>query len=71
MGAKLIQGVRVRFVPEFTRPQGAKRVTRAIVADGIEWIPFEKAKKKEGKPQGESPEPGGDTPGGQGENPLG
>lgn len=73
VGAKLIQGVRVRFVPEFTRPQGAKQVTRAIVADGIEWLPFEqeKKKKKEEKPGGGTPEQGGGTPGGQGENPLG
>lgn len=65
--ATLIKGVRVRFVPEFTRPQGDKQVTRAIVAGSIEWIPLDEDGKEQ-KPGGGS---GNAGEGGEEENPLG
>lgn len=63
--ATLIKGVRVRFVPEFTRPQGDKQVTRAIVAGNIEWIPIDGSQQEK--------ESGGDgnPDEGQEDNPLG
>lgn len=62
----LIKGVRVRFVPEFTRPQGDKQVTRAIVSGNIEWILL--------SPEEDKTDGGGSGSGsgeGQEENPLG
>ena len=48
VNSSLIQSVRVRFVPETTRPSG-QGSTRAMVSDTLEWLPYsEEAKSASG-----------------------
>lgn len=65
VNADLITGVRVRFIPEATRP-GTKGtpMTRTLIASGIEWEEWGAA-EKEGTETTE-PQPGGEDEGEEG-----
>ena len=61
VSAKMIEGVRVRFIPEVTRTQNNKVATRSLVSDKIRWEEWTGEKKVKNKPEeGKKPEEGGE-----------
>ena len=72
VSASLINGVRVRFLPEVERNSGRQVTTRSMVNTKIVWEEWGKASTSTGGNIGgdDSGNPGGND-GDQGENPLG
>ncbi len=72
VSASLINGVRVRFLPEVERNSGRQVITRSMVNTKIVWEEWGKTSTSTGTTPGDNT---GGTPGGndgdQGENPLG
>ena len=72
VSASLINGVRVRFLPEVERNSGNQVTTRSMVNTKIVWKEWGKTSTSPGTTPGDNT---GGTPGGndgdQGENPLG
>ena len=60
VSAKMIEGVRVQFIPETTRTQNNKVASRSLVKDKIRWVEWTGEKKVKNKPEeGKKPEEGG------------
>ncbi len=72
VSASLINGVRVRFLPEVERNSGRQVTTRSMVNTKIVWEEWGKTSTSTGGNTGgdDSGNPGG-SDGDQGENPLG
>ena len=69
VSASLINGVRVRFLPEVERNSGRQVITRSMVNTKIVWEEWGKLPSSDSGNQGGSNQGGND--GDQGENPLG
>lgn len=69
VSASLINGVRVRFLPEVERNSGRQVITRSMVNTKIVWEEWSKLPSSDSGNQGGSNQGGND--GDQGENPLG
>lgn len=60
VNSSLIENVRVRFVPETTRPVGGS-TTRAMVSDALEWLPYSEEAKSTSGDKNTGNESGGDS----------